>query len=128
MTTTKSFPEIIPEKHPQEIEVWYVIPAIRKELTLCLINTGKSQREVASLLGLTEAAVSNYLKKKRAHDIPLPLLAKEFIQRAALRIQNQRSAYHEIHDICTFVKEKKIICEIHRLVEKNLDLCKVCFE
>ena len=108
--------------------MWYVIPAIRKELALSLIATGKSQREVAVLLGLTEAAISNYLKKKRAHDVPLPLPAKEYIQQAALRIHDQRSAYREIHEICTFVKEKKIICEIHRLVEKNLDMCKVCFE
>lgn len=128
MGNLKDTKDRTPEKHPQEIEVWYVIPVIRKELALSLISTGKSQRQVASLLGLTEAAVSNYLKKKRAHDIPLPLLAKEYIQQAALRIYDERSAYREIHDICTFVKEKRIICDIHRLVEKNLDLCKVCFE
>ena len=31
----------LPLKHPQEIEVWYVLPAIRKELALALKAQGK---------------------------------------------------------------------------------------
>ena len=118
---------VLPTKHPQEIEVWYVIPAIRKELTLDLIKSGKSQREVASLLGITEAAVSQYIKKKRAKDIPLPSEAKEFIHKAALHIKDQRSAYHQIHKISQYMKESKILCKIHSAVEDGLEGCDVCY-
>ena len=54
---------------PQEIEVWYMLPAIRKEFALTLIRHELSQKEVAKLLGVTEAAVSQYKSEKRAHGL-----------------------------------------------------------
>ncbi|HLC90223.1 MAG TPA: transcriptional regulator [Candidatus Nanoarchaeia archaeon] len=118
---------VLPTKHPQEIEVWYVIPAIRKELALDLVKSGKSQREVASLLGITESAISQYVQKKRAKDIPLPPEAKEFIKKAALHIKDQRSAYHQIHKISQYMKESKVLCKIHSAVEDGLEGCDVCY-
>ena len=59
----------IPERHPQEIEVWHIIPAIRKELVVALKEKGNSQKKIADLLNLSEAAVSQYLKLKRAREI-----------------------------------------------------------
>ena len=35
---------------PQEIEVWYVLPAIRKQLALELIKQGLTQSQVSKLL------------------------------------------------------------------------------
>ncbi|HIH66091.1 MAG TPA: transcriptional regulator, partial [Nanoarchaeota archaeon] len=52
--------------HPQELEVFYFIPAIRKELSVQMKKKGKGQREIANLLGITEAAVSQYISSKRA--------------------------------------------------------------
>jgi hypothetical protein len=44
---------------PQEIEVWYIIPAIRKELAKRLVQHHEvAQKDVAELLGVTEAAIS----------------------------------------------------------------------
>ncbi len=53
---------------PQEIEVWYVLPLIRKRLAIELISNGLSQKEVASLMHLTEAAISQYKKEKRGNE------------------------------------------------------------
>ena len=54
---------------PQELEVWYILPAIRRELTISLKEEGLKQRQVAEILGVTEAAVSQYIKSKRAKAI-----------------------------------------------------------
>ena len=55
-----------PLKHPQEIEVWYVLPAIRKELVVTLKEKNLTQKKIAEFLNITEAAVSQYIKQKRA--------------------------------------------------------------
>ena len=53
-------------KMPCEIVIWYILPAIRRELTRSLVEEfGRSQRETAHILKLTDAAVSQYLSDKR---------------------------------------------------------------
>jgi predicted transcriptional regulator len=49
-----------------EESVWFVLPLIRKEFARCLIEDhGLTQRKAAEKLGITEAAVSQYISKKR---------------------------------------------------------------
>ena len=43
-----------------------VLPAIRREAVRVLVSMGKSRKEAARILGVTPAAVSQYLKGKRA--------------------------------------------------------------
>jgi len=53
-------------KTPCEYMQWHGLPIIRKELVKCLINNyGLNQKETAKVLGLTPAAISQYLSKKR---------------------------------------------------------------
>ena len=54
---------------PQEIEVWYIIPALRREFASILKEKGFPQKQIAEKLKLTESAVSQYLKLKRAKDL-----------------------------------------------------------
>jgi len=50
---------------PQEIEVWYIIPAIRKELARLLTKENNlSYEKVGGYLGISKAAVSQYLSNK----------------------------------------------------------------
>lgn len=54
------------QRTPCEYMIWNGIPAIRKELAEAMIKQfGLSQREAAEKLGLTPAAVCQYLSKKR---------------------------------------------------------------
>ena len=56
----------IMEKTPCEDFVWNLFPIIRKELTCCLIKDfGLSQKETAEKMGMTPAAVSQYICHKR---------------------------------------------------------------
>ena len=53
-------------KTPCEIMHWHGLPIIRKELVKCMINDfGLSQKNAADKLGVTPAAVSQYLTEKR---------------------------------------------------------------
>ena len=49
---------------PQEIEVRYILPALRKELAIELSKDMK-QKEVANILNITQSALSQYHKEKR---------------------------------------------------------------
>ena len=64
---------------PQEVEVWYVLPALRRELakvmkTKTVPRVGEdgktkehkiTQKEIAKMLGVTEPAITQYLLKKK---------------------------------------------------------------
>ena len=117
----------IPERHPQEIEVWHIIPAIRKELVVVLKRKGNSQKKIAELLNLSEAAVSQYLKSKRAREVTFDVEIKKFIEEAAGRIKDQMTAYQEVQRIIEQVKKTKAICRIHMAMEEGLEGCDVCF-
>ncbi len=49
-----------------EVSSRRILPAIRKELVAVLVKMGKKQNEVARMLHITPAAVTQYLKGKRA--------------------------------------------------------------
>nr|QNO46753.1 hypothetical protein DEIDBPHB_00002 [Methanosarcinales archaeon ANME-2c ERB4] len=57
-------------KAPCENVVWYVLPAIRSELAKELAKV-MSQKEISEILGITQAAVSQYVSNKRGSKIEL---------------------------------------------------------
>ncbi len=111
---------------PQEIEVWYVLPAIRKELVIELVkNQQTSQKEAAGLLGITAAAVSQYISKKRAE---LNLKIGEEIRQSALRIRKGESpAAVEMMRLSRLPEIKKMVCQMHMqkdpTISKTCDIC-----
>ncbi len=50
---------------PCEKAVWYYLPQIRADLAIELVKTGMTQSQAAKKLGVTPAAVSQYIHKKR---------------------------------------------------------------
>lgn len=117
-----------PAKHPQEIEVWYILPAIRSELVLALKEKGHSQKEIAKLLNVTEPAVSQYAKEKRAQKIKLNDEVKKFIKEAADKIKDSETAYQQIQKINDFIKHSKALCDIHMQLEGDLKGCDICYK
>ena len=113
---------------PQEIEVWYLIPALRRELTLALINTGMKQKEAAESLGITEAAVSQYIKAKRAQEVKFSKKELSEIKLAAKHIKiDPNTTMKHIIDLTNEFKGSKAVCDIHRKqdpsIPKKCDLC-----
>lgn len=117
------------EQMPQEIMVWSILPAIRRELSKTLVNEHHiTQKEVASLLGVTEAAVSQYLKSKRAKDVTFDGKVMKKIRKAAKEIIKDKSALiGEIQKICNSIDVKLMVCDVHKknskCVSDNCDIC-----
>lgn len=112
----------------QELEVWYVIPTIRKELALALKNQGIKQVEIAKKLGLTKAAVTQYLQEKRGNEIKFNNKLKEEVNSSSKRINTEFDAVREIQYLINLSRQEKIACQIHKNMDSNYKSCNVCFE
>ena len=123
---------------PQEVELWYVIPAIRKALVTELKKHSLKQKEIAPLLGITESAVSQYMRDKRAsvcYDAFQETPLKEDIKESAEIILNQKKsespdpavAMREVNRLCKLIRESKVICDIHRKQKPKMGKCDICF-
>lgn len=113
-------------KLPQEIEVWYIIPAIRRELAKAFQKKGMKQREIARTLDITDAAVSQYFSSKRGTEVKFNQMIKKDLKQAAERIIKGGDTLVEIQRICKSCRNDKICCYVHKHhgAPKN---CKVCF-
>ena len=121
------------ETMPQEIEVRYILPAIRRELARVFIQEhGFNQKEAANLLGLTEAAVSQYQHSKRAKEVVFSDNIVNEIKVSADRIledaKNKQRLIAEIYRISNLTSVKQILCDIHRSQSKELETCNICFD
>jgi uncharacterized protein len=110
----------------QEIEVWYIIPALRKELARQLTQKYEMSYEKAGdILGISKAAVSQYLSNKRANKIKLsPEVKKEVAVSAKIINETPKNAIAEMQRLLRFMKENKCSCEVCKKYNKEvLDYC-----
>ncbi|MCH7850340.1 MAG: hypothetical protein IH845_01725 [Nanoarchaeota archaeon] len=107
---------------PQEIEVWYIIPAIRKEIARLLTEKyGLSYEVAGKSLGISKAAISQYLSNKRANKIKLSLDVQCEIKKSSEIInQNNKMALIEIQRILKYMKENKYSCETCKEYNKGV--------
>ena len=112
---------------PQEIEVRYILPAIRKQLTIALAKKGLKQKEVAEKLNLTPAAVSQYLSEKRGTTSFPESVKKEINNSTKLILENKSTPHKELYKISNMIKKTSTICDIHRLYDNVPKNCEVCF-
>jgi len=72
---------------PCEVASKHVVPAIRAALAILLVNEyGLSAYRVAKLLGMTPAAISNYLLRRRGGGLVDKLLEDSEIRRALVEL------------------------------------------
>ena len=116
-------------KPPCELIVWYVIPTIRAELAKEMIKLGLSQKEVSERLGITQSAVSQYVKDKRGKGIPVNKEVRKAIKSLAKEITAGNTTQEVIPGICAvcaIVKSSGSLCDLHRREDENLDSCDMC--
>ena len=118
---------------PQEIEVRYILPAIRRELARIFIHEHKmSQKNAAKILGLTEAAVSQYQHSKRAKEVVFSNEVVSEIKKSAEKVlaekANKQRLIAEMYRISTLANVKQILCDLHRSQSKELGNCNICFD
>ena len=114
---------------PQEVEVWYIIPLIRKELALAMKKRKMPQNEIASLLGVTDSAISQYSNNKRAAGLKFDLAVQKRIDLSAEKIIEEESEVtSEIQNILKMPEMMKKICQLHKKYSNISRKCSVCLK
>ncbi len=114
---------------PQEIEVWYILPAIRRELAIAMKNLNLEQKDIARILGISAAAVSNYFTAKRATEVKFDEEMRIEIEKAAnMVIKDNSRITSEIQTLLKSMLIKKVVCDIHKAHCNVGNNCEVCFQ
>jgi predicted transcriptional regulator len=115
--------------HPQEIEVWCVLPVIRKELAIAMKGEGLDQNTIAKLLGVTSAAISQYVTGKRGCDFEVKKKLKyKFLESAKLIAKDKGLIFAEVQRLLNLLWNDGVVCELHKQKSWCPDNCEVCFE
>lgn len=97
---------------PCEIIMWEIVPVIRKELAKILVKEYNfNQKKAAEILGISEAAVSQYINKKRGKKIKLDEKDVKKIKKIAEHIvkkHNESTVVKSICNACRTISYKKI--------------------
>ncbi|MEE8133058.1 MAG: transcriptional regulator [Nitrososphaerales archaeon] len=123
---------------PSEIESKSLIPAIRVIIAKKLSTEFYLKEEaIAKMLGVTQAAVSNYVRGTRGdmelvvklNNVPEVMRMVDDIAKdlAANKVYTPSSMTKFIA-LCNYMRESLIICDVHHTLEKNIDegVCKTC--
>lgn len=109
---------------PQELEVWYVIPALRREFARFMLKKGLKQREVAKKLGIAESAVSHYVKSKRATLVKFDQKIRKEIEKAVDKImENKSSVMQEMQSMIMKIRKSGCLCKLHKGHIKGCEVC-----
>ena len=119
---------------PAEIETKTSVPALRALVDKKLIQDHAfSQKETAELIGVTQAAISNYLRGTRGNFTSLG--DDERIKNIVSQITIMMVEKHDLSDIiskfneaCLIIRSSRLLCDIHKKLEPSLDVdnCHVC--
>jgi len=123
---------------PAEIESKSLIPALRAILAKDLAKKHSIREdEISRLLGVTQAAVSNYIRGIRGDPklIEKLLEEKQVVSMITEITDNLASddAYTPLSlskfiGLCNYIKSSLLICDIHHNLESDIDevVCKEC--
>ena len=123
---------------PAEIESKTMIPALRAILAKKLASQHNIREdEISKMLGVTQAAVSNYIRGTRGDPKLILQLSsqKQIVEMIDEITENLASnkAYtpaslSKFIGICNYIKTSLLICDIHHNLESDIDeaICKEC--
>ena len=123
---------------PAEIEAKSLIPAIRAILARKLIKEYKMKEEVvAKVLGVTQAAISNYVRGTRGDTELIEKLSSiyevmrkvdDIAQDLVANKAYTPSTMAKFVELCNFMRYSLIICDVHHKIESNIDeqICELC--
>ncbi len=122
---------------PDELVAKLAIPAIRALIARRLMSVyGLTQKQVADKLGITQAAVSNYVNGKRgitfkAEDYPEVERGIETLSDALAKGEADESTIMtRMTEICDYIRVQRLMCTPHKALEPGLDVesCHACDE
>jgi hypothetical protein len=116
-------------KAPCELIGWYLLPSVRAELARELLKSGLSQKEVSEKLGMTQPAISYYLRRKRGNEIKFNKQTNNEIRKLAKSIArgcNTSDQVLKICQICMEIRRGRALCELHMKHDSVPEKCNVC--
>jgi predicted transcriptional regulator len=120
---------------PPEVESKLVLPLLRSMIVRKLVKEhGYTQEETAKALGITQAAVSNYLRKARAkakiwEDNEFLDSATDEIIELIIKNENPRVIRKKMYETLLKIRKAGLLCNAHRCLEPNMDEeCDICKE
>jgi hypothetical protein len=115
--------------NPQELEVYYILPALRRELAKAMKTLGRSQKEIAGNLGVTEAAVSQYIHQKRATGVDFTKGIQKDIVDAASQITGRNDFLKVTQQLIRKIRGERFICDVCKSQNKGTPKsCSMCYE
>ena len=120
---------------PCEVAVKSVVPAIRAGLAKELVQTHRlRQIDIASLLGITQTAVSKYTRDVRGRVVQIENVeeVQQMITRTAMMLVNggmsRRQLVIRFCEICRLVRQKGLMCELCKRSNPSIDIyqCVIC--
>ena len=123
---------------PSEIESKSLIPAIRAILSKKLIQDYSLKEEtVAKLLGITQAAVSNYIRGTRGdlslvtkleNNFEVMKMIGDITKDLSMNKAYAPSTMTKFIQLCNYMRYTFIICDVHHSIESNIDksICEQC--
>ena len=123
---------------PAEIESKSLIPALRAILAKRLAEQHKIREdEISKMLGVTQAAVSNYIRGTRGDPRLISQLSSqkqitemndEITDNLASNKAYTPASLSKFIGLCNYIKSSLLICDIHHNLESNIDeaICKEC--
>ncbi len=123
---------------PAEIESKTMIPALRAILAKKLADQHKIREdEISKMLGVTQAAVSNYIRGTRGDPKLISQLSSqkqigEMIDEISENLASNKAytpaSLSKFIGICNYIKTSLLICDIHHNLESDIDeaICKEC--
>ena len=96
---------------PCESAIWNILPAIRRELARKLVfDFGINQRQAAQLIGMTDAAVSQYLSGKRGkYLIANPEILDDIALIAQKILGGRELTNHDLCQVCKKIRREEEI-------------------
>jgi uncharacterized protein len=101
--------------YPQEVEAFYILPALRRYLVIYLKEKGLKQKDIALLLGVHQAAISQYVKEKRGHAITFDEDILKEIKDSAGRIHDRGTLLLEMQHLVNIVRQTRVLCQVHKM-------------
>ena len=123
---------------PAEIESKSLIPALRAILAKNLAKKHLiNEDEISKMLGVTQAAISNYIRGTRGDPKLIEkLLAEKQVSEMIVDISDNLasdraytpSSLSKFIGLCNYIKTSLLICDIHHNLESDIDdeVCKEC--
>jgi len=123
---------------PAEIESKTLIPALRAILAKKLAADYKIREdEISKMLGVTQAARSNYIRGTRGHPKLIEQLLShnqvakmldDLSDNLASNMAYTPASLSKFIGLCNYIKSSLLICDIHHNLESDIDeiVCKEC--